>query len=1078
MQNTEKLTTQAGVALTSPEAMSKLAGWTHQASDPEVAYHIAETVHKALSVAELIIKEEKYRGIATVDAPQVTKRLLSLLENVKTPEAKKMALRMIGLMAQSMESRLEFCRLDGYRKVLRVLHESPDHLSKEAINTLSHLIEAHDSEAAAAAADAPPRLKEVMETAATRTQAFGLKFALNPSSVWETTKAAVAEAQKRVGKPNAEEDTGEDNEDESGGGDGGDEFPPSRCSIARRMEEVEVEVKELYEMEPSPLERNLTPRAFADYLASEHMQGEGLDDELMKEIMGVQGALSTLTSKLAEAARDVKLDLMATISKLLRNSKRNQREFKNIDGYGFLREMFDSISDYQSPASQAFLKDVFGILQGIIVDATPEKAVKNLDALELVLRLVCSECHIEVRRRAVLCVHELLFLNALNVVCIRHVKGFESLQHGAAQLRMPRGMQGAVLQGRPEYRLMEEICEVLTYSAVLLSRHNSDLVEDILKLGMSEQRMHDTVRMHLLNCARDLLRDRNSRKLPPVSAELKEIVIKSMRQVLSKSGTACSPVDLQEAHRTPADAAQSGTPAHNDVALEIDEAGGGGAGSRPLAHAGGCGAAGVGGHGVGGSADDVLSSSSTSPSGRGGAWTVRAEEEEEDTWSNFQRFMRVSMAQKRSKEKAAFVILEAVAHAVSLDILHRAALRSQEKPSSRSLDNFTKTFSVDNPLQFETQHGFDMLVEVILSDACESASSLSLWMIFELTMVALESHACDLSSHIVRVLDIPVSRMSVKKRLMCLAMLRSWLQDLNDTGDKGQQVGQQLRDAGCMASLVSLIEFGGPAIGREALLALASLASTSEKLKCSMEARVGLSKLSRVVAESALAQCKSAFDLVVVEACFHMASLGAVRHGIVSLNLSTPPRLAPWVLQCHAGTILNVRRPAALYAAKMTRAHVQESSGVMSTAETYAKSDTASRRSEGSSRTSRTGGGAHRRDASVSSRASDRRPKSGSSVSSEGHMDMDDLDVHLEEAAPPSPRAHELGAGRDAFVVRSPDAALMLVRVCVCVCVCVVMSRSLPLARSLSLALSLALSLPPSARCALDMRHARTTLHP
>ena len=72
--------------------MSKLAGWTQQATDPEVAYHIAETVNKALSVAELIIKEEKYRGIATVDAPQVTKRLLSLLENVKTLEAKKILL--------------------------------------------------------------------------------------------------------------------------------------------------------------------------------------------------------------------------------------------------------------------------------------------------------------------------------------------------------------------------------------------------------------------------------------------------------------------------------------------------------------------------------------------------------------------------------------------------------------------------------------------------------------------------------------------------------------------------------------------------------------------------------------------------------------------------------------------------------------------------------------------------------------------------------------------------------------------------------------------------------------------------
>ena len=160
------------------------------------------------------------------------------------------------------------------------------------------------------------------------------------------------------------------------------EFPPSRISVARRMEEVEIEVRELFEMQPSALETNLTPRSFADYLASEHMQGDGLDDDLMKEIMGVQGALTALTSKLAEAARDVKLDLMATISKLLRNSKRNQLEFRNIDGYTLLRQIIDSISDYSSPASQMFLRDLFGIFQSIIVDATSERSVA-LDVLQL-----------------------------------------------------------------------------------------------------------------------------------------------------------------------------------------------------------------------------------------------------------------------------------------------------------------------------------------------------------------------------------------------------------------------------------------------------------------------------------------------------------------------------------------------------------------------------------------------------------------------------------------------------------------------------------------------------------------------
>ena len=57
-QSTEKLTTHAGAVIKNPENMKMIEGWTRQATDPEVAYHIAETVNKALGVAELIISEE------------------------------------------------------------------------------------------------------------------------------------------------------------------------------------------------------------------------------------------------------------------------------------------------------------------------------------------------------------------------------------------------------------------------------------------------------------------------------------------------------------------------------------------------------------------------------------------------------------------------------------------------------------------------------------------------------------------------------------------------------------------------------------------------------------------------------------------------------------------------------------------------------------------------------------------------------------------------------------------------------------------------------------------------------------
>jgi len=93
-------------------------------------------------------------------------------------------------------------------------------------------------------------------------------------------------------------------------------------------------------------------------------------------------------------------------------------------------------------------------------------------------------------------------------------------------------MEGAVLYGRPEYRLMEEIRDVLSYCAVLLSRHDYDLVEDILSIGISQQPMHPSVRLQLLNCARDLLRDRNSRDLSAVSGGLMEACVRALRLAL------------------------------------------------------------------------------------------------------------------------------------------------------------------------------------------------------------------------------------------------------------------------------------------------------------------------------------------------------------------------------------------------------------------------------------------------------------------------------------------------------------------------------------------------------------------
>jgi hypothetical protein len=334
------------------------------------------------------------------------------------------------------------------------------------------------------------------------------------------------------------------------------------------------------------------------------------------------------------------------------------------------------------------------------------------------------------------------------------------------------------------------------------------------------------------------------------------------------------------------------------------------------------------------------------------------------------------MGLRSTKDNGMIVLLEALVHMVSLDLrlgedIARSldvntfaksfavdspdlgSLLALDKKAPLHFEALTKTFSVDKTLVFEEVQGFDMLVEAIMSDMCDAVSSMSLWLLLELNWIAIVARpSINLSQHIVRVLDMP--RMSVKRKLMCLNIIRSWLLDL-DEDDRGQQMRILLRDSGIMTSLVTNLENGGPAIARESLLTLAALVTVSERLKHSFESRVGFSRLAHIVSESALFQPKPAIDVVLIEALFQMASLGPIQHGIVSVNFRVPPKLAPWVLQCNA--ILNVRRPAPLYVVKMTFVHIQETPAGMSNAETYAKSETASlsrrsefsRRSEGSS---------------------------------------------------------------------------------------------------------------------------------
>lgn len=225
------------------------------------------------------------------------------------------------------------------------------------------------------------------------------------------------------------------------------------------------------------MEDELTPRAFANKLATELSESAGGngnssmgEEELMRELIGVQGALRSLAAKLAEAAKDVQLDVIATISVLLRNSRRNKREFRLIDGYSLMKNIFRGIQDYTSIQSQIFLDKIFSIMFTIILDGDRGRLAGNIDALELTFQLACaSDLHLEVRIRAVQTIQELLIANALNVVACRRVRGFSQLIEAAVSVDAAH-VTGS-LSGEQQY--VEQVTSPITEAAIFLETRNA-----------------------------------------------------------------------------------------------------------------------------------------------------------------------------------------------------------------------------------------------------------------------------------------------------------------------------------------------------------------------------------------------------------------------------------------------------------------------------------------------------------------------------------------------------------------------------------------------------------------------------
>eukprot|EP01125_Pyxidicula_operculata_P017207 TRINITY_DN6019_c0_g1_i1.p1 TRINITY_DN6019_c0_g1~~TRINITY_DN6019_c0_g1_i1.p1 ORF type:complete len:2125 (-),score=364.81 TRINITY_DN6019_c0_g1_i1:23-6397(-) len=409
-------------------------------------------INKALGVAELILHDEKYIVIVK-ETPNLLNRILSLLDSLKTVENKKLLLRVIANLSKDFENKLEIGRLEGFRKILLLLFEKDKELTTEIVKTLKKFLDEISISEEVEKEDVKRVIEIVSERKSSLTGFAGTKI----TGVIKEVSKVLAKFTSRVQEMNSEDS--ESSKEENFG------FIPSKQEISFAYHDIENRTSS------GEIEDDHTS------LIPHEDEQSNSEREILKEFMRVQGALSTLTESIQEAAITVQLDLLETISKLLFKSQKNQAEFRKINGYQFLIKIFDTIPDLSSEEGHKFLEQSFNLLYPICIDGNSNKRVGNQDALVLLFRVVSESSHAQVRLHAIRCIQDIISANPLNVSNILYVKGVETL----LSLLIAEG-SGACKPIKSSELVHGEVLELLQYIGVISSRFNSEVLNVHLHL--------------------------------------------------------------------------------------------------------------------------------------------------------------------------------------------------------------------------------------------------------------------------------------------------------------------------------------------------------------------------------------------------------------------------------------------------------------------------------------------------------------------------------------------------------------------------------------------------------------------
>ncbi|KAI9596475.1 hypothetical protein BDF19DRAFT_421513 [Syncephalis fuscata] len=86
------------------------------------------------------LNEEKYRRVV-LDTPNLTTRILALLNKLKSTTTRRYAIRVLLALSQEDDAKLEIGRHQGFRKILLLVSQNDDTLTAEVIHTIKRLAE-------------------------------------------------------------------------------------------------------------------------------------------------------------------------------------------------------------------------------------------------------------------------------------------------------------------------------------------------------------------------------------------------------------------------------------------------------------------------------------------------------------------------------------------------------------------------------------------------------------------------------------------------------------------------------------------------------------------------------------------------------------------------------------------------------------------------------------------------------------------------------------------------------------------------------------------------------------------------